>query len=449
MKKLITILLLFIGINSFSQNTVWHLGKIGMKYANPTVNDSLLITFNGDSTLYYSHSNPFHKFAQPIIVDSIKLNGVWGKRFGIWDKIGGDANYPNGNVFIGKTSGTYKLDVNGFIGGSNIETDLINNVRLGLNTLGSVTSGNSNIAIGSSAGAAIENGRYNILIGEGAGGENVNGNQNICIGISAGTGGGVSNINIGTFAGIFNHGLGNVIVGESSGYSLYSSNYNTFIGYKAGWANQGSGNIIIGHKANYLGRFVDNELVIDNQERGTTEADSLLYRNNSLIYGVFDATPANQTLDVNAKLYYAGTFAEIYKSGANVAQAIATGATPVKITAFTDNGYSNNCTPDATNDKITITKKGYYDLTLDISYESGTTNVTWVAHIFKGGTVVNNIHSTGNTATSNLPRSTSLGGLLYVDTVPVDIDYRVTHDNGGSVNISFNYANLRVKYIGE
>ncbi|MBU0612307.1 hypothetical protein KKA39_02815, partial [Patescibacteria group bacterium] len=67
---------------------------------------------------------------------------------------------------------------------------------------------------------------------------------------------------------------------------------------QAGYSNAtGSGNVFLGSQAGYY-ETGSNKLFIDNQDR-TDEATA---RTNSLIYGIFDATPANQKLTINGML---------------------------------------------------------------------------------------------------------------------------------------------------
>lgn len=73
----------------------------------------------------------------------------------------------------------------------------------------------------------------------------------------------------------------------------------------------------------------------------------------------------------------AGTFAGIHFHDASTAQAIATGTTYTKLTAFTDNDPASNATSDATNDKVTITKAGKYLLSWHMSFDADTNNLLW------------------------------------------------------------------------
>lgn len=434
MKKLITILLVFFASFALGQSPIWHLGKVGMKYANPTVNDTLLIQFSGDTVLYNSTSNPFHKFAQPIMVDSIRLNGIWGKNFGYWSKTGSDIYYNDGNVGINNASPTYKLDVGGLIGGSNIETNLTSlstklGYEAGINEV--ETDVNANTFIGYQSGYNTSAGVGNTYIGYMAGYSSTIPTNNVFIGINSGknTTIGSTNVFIGNNSGGLNvDGNSNVAIGGNTNYYCISGEKNIIIGTDAGQYNTKS-----------------NRLIISNFDSGSEANDST----KSIIYGVMNADTLNQFVDINGALYHTAILAEIYKTGTTVAQSIPAGTTPTKVTAFTDNKYGIHCTADAANDKITITKAGYYDFKLGLSYQIGTAGVTFTAHIFVNGVEDVSLHSTGKPATANDPRSTAVVGTIHVTTVPCDVDYRVTHDNGGSVNISFDYCNMAVNYIGE
>lgn len=141
-------------------------------------------------------------------------------------------------------------------------------------------------------------------------------------------------------------------------------------------------------------------------------------------------------------------FAEIHCHDASAAQNVATGASYVKMTAFTDNGSYLNCTPDATNDRITITKIGRYSLNGSVSWSCGTNNVTWFASIFMGDAEQDNIHFTRKIGTAGDVVNSALTGILNVTSVPVDIDLRMRHDNAGTVAATISYANINVRYLG-
>lgn len=142
-------------------------------------------------------------------------------------------------------------------------------------------------------------------------------------------------------------------------------------------------------------------------------------------------------------------YASIYVDNGNTAQSIPTGATYTKVTAYTTNGQSaKNCTADAANDKITITQAGVYSVTYTASYTADVNNVTFRGAVFLGGVEQGNIHSGGQMGLQGAMRSTACSGFINVATVPVDIDVRIRHDNGGTVAITHVYANLNIDRIG-
>ena len=165
---------------------------------------------------------------------------------------------------------------------------------------------------------------------------------------------------------------------------------------------------------------------------------------------------ADMTLDHEQRLRFLESlerqqpaYAAIHCHGASAAQNVATGATYVKITAFTDNGFSLNCTPDAANDKITITKPGYYKVVGSVSFSCGTNNVTWFASAFLNGVEQDQIHFTRKIGTAGDVGNSALTGIIDVTTAPWDLDLRMRHDNGGTVSVTVSYANINVEYLSE
>ena len=154
-------------------------------------------------------------------------------------------------------------------------------------------------------------------------------------------------------------------------------------------------------------------------------------------------------VEVTGYINQDGIFAEIHVHDGSTAQSIPTGTTYTKSTAFVDNGESSNCTADATNDKITITKTGRYLVSGQVSFSSGTANVTWFGTVFLNGVEQDKVHFTDKVGAAGDIDSASFTGIIDVTTANWDLDMRVRHDNGGSVNLTISYANLNVTYLGE
>lgn len=165
--------------------------------------------------------------------------------------------------------------------------------------------------------------------------------------------------------------------------------------------------------------------------------------------GNLTVTPSGEKVDIQGRLTEQGTYAEIHTHDASTAQSIPTGSTYTKLTGYTDNGLSSNCTADVANDKITITKAGIYRVDGSFNFVSGTANVTWRIAPFLNGVEQDNIHCKRKSATSTDSGSASFTGFIDVTSVPWDLDVRIRHDNGGSVNFTPEYMNINVSYLGE
>lgn len=142
----------------------------------------------------------------------------------------------------------------------------------------------------------------------------------------------------------------------------------------------------------------------------------------------------------------------IHVHDASAAQSVASGTTYIKITAFTDNGHYWNTTPDATNDKISLTIPGHYLVLGTFSWSSGTANITFFGTVFLKGVEQDQVHFTNKITTAGDIRSANLTG--YIDassataSMPMDLDFRMRHNGVGAVNVTISYANLTAQYVG-
>lgn len=170
---------------------------------------------------------------------------------------------------------------------------------------------------------------------------------------------------------------------------------------------------------------------------GSSDSDTRLYR------------AAEDIIGTDGIFIEQGIYADICVHDNTTSQSIPTGTTYTKITQFTQNNLSSNCTADYSNNKITITKTGIYKVSGSFSFASGTANVNILGAAFLGGTEQDCIHFRRKISTANDEGSASFTGFIDVTTANTDLDFRVRHDNGASVNITFTYANLNVEYLGE
>lgn len=144
-----------------------------------------------------------------------------------------------------------------------------------------------------------------------------------------------------------------------------------------------------------------------------------------------------------------GAHGSIYVDDGAVAQTIATGASYVKVTAFTTDGNSNNITTDAANDKITFTVPGTYHATASCSFTAATNLVNWFGAMFLDGVEQDNLHFERKIGTGGDYGSATLSGLINVTTVPADVDFRVRHDKVSSDDITVRYSNMMVHLVGQ
>ena len=214
-----------------------------------------------------------------------------------------DGGIDVNSVYIGKDAGLIGATGLGNIGiGTRVLNSLTtgsSNVGLGTDALTALTGGTGNFGLGVDAGKAINTGTNNVAIGFKSLEATTSGSSNVAIGERALTDNitGGNNVSIGIrtlwrmTAGQSNTAIGRSAGGETMG------NFNTYIGANAGAAvTSGDNNIMIGYLSGSRQTTNDNLLIIDNQQR----ADVATELTNSILYGVMAATPANQTLRINA-----------------------------------------------------------------------------------------------------------------------------------------------------
>jgi hypothetical protein len=170
------------------------------------------------------------------------------------------------------------------------------------------------------------------------------------------------------------------------------------------------------------------------------------WRFYSLGYKILEWT--NAVLNFNRRLTYPGTFADIYVADGSTAQTIANGTDYTKLTGFASDGQSSNCTADASNDKITITKTGRYLVNASISGSAAIVS-TFKFACFLDGSEQSQCHAHRKFATANDMGSCSISGIIDVETENLDLDLRARHDFGTDVDFTPTYMNLCVTYLGE
>lgn len=215
--------------------------------------------------------------------------------------------YGTNNLFIGAQSGNFTTTATGSTGiGFDTLNDLttgIDNTCIGVRAGNQITEGFKNFAMGFDALNVLTTGSNNVAIGHSALNNITTGVTNVAIGRNAGLGLTVSsgnNVIIGNYAldtGNSDDIDRNTIIGThaAGSHAVHASKRNVIIGYATGALLAGDDNIFIGNES-ARDETGSNILMIDNVDR-TSEA---LGRTGAIIYGVMNATPANQTLTINA-----------------------------------------------------------------------------------------------------------------------------------------------------
>ena len=182
------------------------------------------------------------------------------------------------NTFVGQGAGNFTMSI-----GGGVSSLASYNVGVGMNALTGLTTGLSNVAVGRIALAQLTSGTDNIAIG-------VNGQYNNLTG--------TYNVSIGSYSQVTRTaGACNVSIGTNSLRLNVTGNSNTAVGDTSLLTTTGSNNVAIGY---YAGTWEtgSNTFYVNNQNRSTTAAD----KTDSLLYGIFAASPANQRLTVNANV---------------------------------------------------------------------------------------------------------------------------------------------------
>ena len=134
-------------------------------------------------------------------------------------------------------------------------------------------------------------------------------------------------------------------------------------------------------------------------------------------------------------------YGSIYVDGGVTAQAIPTGATYTKSTAFTTNGNDSGGVADVANDKL-ILSRGAWHITASMSFSAGSAGDNFIVSCFLDGVEQSNLHFQRKIGTGGDVGSAAMVGIVTVDQDTEDLDVRIRHDDTGSENVTVVYANL-------
>ena len=141
-------------------------------------------------------------------------------------------------------------------------------------------------------------------------------------------------------------------------------------------------------------------------------------------------------------------YAEMYVAANATAASIPSGSTYTKIigTGLTLGDYKNT-TPSVANGNITINRTGKYLVNATFSSKLGTDSVLWDTAVCINGVEKTNLHMRRKFSTKGYTFNVCISGIVSLSSGDV-LDIRVKHDNASSVNITNEYSNICITYIG-
>jgi len=146
--------------------------------------------------------------------------------------------------------------------------------------------------------------------------------------------------------------------------------------------------------------------------------------------------------------HYKGIYGEIYTYDNSTAQSIPPGATFTKLTGWTNNGLSCDSTPDYANGKITINSPGKHRLVASFSISSGTNNVVFDFTAFVNGVAQDNLLLRHKISVAGDTGNMIINGFIDLSAGD-EVDIRARHDNASDVDLTVEYANFSLHFIGE
>ncbi len=239
------------------------------------------------------------------------LTGLGGNS--LWNQQGNNLYYNLGNIGIGTSNPTNKLDVVGGdinideahaykIGGDDVVRIDGFSTYIGKNA-GVNSTGGFNTILGNSAGRDNTTGSDNVFLGRYAGHQNTMGDANMFLGYAAGYSNtmGDANMFLGYAAGTDNTTGGfNIFIGGLSGELNTTGTENVFIGHGTGGNNEiGSQNTLIGDHASTTIHNLTNATAIG-YNASVSSSHSLILGNQDVSVGIGVTDPGNY------KLYVAG-----------------------------------------------------------------------------------------------------------------------------------------------
>ncbi|GAF83456.1 unnamed protein product, partial [marine sediment metagenome] len=241
------------------------------------------------------------------LIGTLKLENTTSSTTGViykgTDRFFHNFQHPTGNTEIPSGQNTFAgWDAGNFTMGSTATETYHGsyNTGFGYQAIKYVTTGYALAAFGENALVHNTSGYYCSAFGEGAQQYHLTGHHNHTLG---------------NYSSRYNEsGSQNTVMGGLAGYGASGNSYdnNSLFGYHCGYGlTTGSDNCFYGAWAGANQTTNSDLLIIDNQDRSSAAAEIT----DSLIYGVFNATPASQTLRINASVGIGVTPAQKFEIG--------------------------------------------------------------------------------------------------------------------------------------
>jgi hypothetical protein len=236
-------------------------------------------------------------------------NNIGNGMYALYSNTTGNYNTANGMYALySNTTGNYNF-ANGYQA-LYFNTAGTDNFANGYQALYSNTTGNQNTANGSSTLYSNTTGNQNTANGYYSLYSNTTGYGNTGDGMYALLANTIGHNNTANGTQALRNNTTGYYNTANGAYALYSNttgNQNTAIGYESLWKNSdGNNNVGIGMGAGYSANGTGNVFLGYQAGYNETGSDKLYIANSNtatpLIYGVFDADPANQMLTINGKL---------------------------------------------------------------------------------------------------------------------------------------------------
>jgi hypothetical protein len=351
----------------------------------------------------------------------------------------------------------------------------LDNITIGENAGTAITTGDDNIILGTDAGVSLSTGTRNVFLGREAGSNSSGASNNFFVGYRTGRyAAGSSNVGLGTnamsstsFSGTNNSAIGqtalqsvtsggnNIAIGYSAANLITTASYGVFIGEQLDPAsNTADSQIAIGHRyaqtiSGTIGAYGDIDISNENVTITGTSAYSTATTNQDGGNLVLQAGQKASGGGTNGVTLVNDTIYGIMSVQANVTSQDDIGTTPEILTAWNTDGLANGLTVSHTNDYITTTTAGTYEVIVNASF-SGTGGSLVTLEIYVYDSSGTSWGASGFTMDRKLGTGGDVGSAGLSGIVAMDTDDRIAiyiTTDGATDDVTVTEAQLQVKRL--